>query len=211
MRDISNFKEDLKFGKIGEDACERCICSRNTTKQCINVSDIKFFQDRDIDFVQITQDNISLDNVIKYMTEHPREKIPFANTFEAKTDTKGLETGNFYLEISSGKQMGFGLKSMADFWYIVFVDKNNIIQETYILNRKELLNDIFKHTVEIINRDCIYLINGKEVKDYRGYIRQYYYQNTYQGSEGKINYNIYFYLPYLIEKKIAFKLKQNFQ
>lgn len=206
-RNESNFRTDAEFGKIGENLCfEYLKKSKYSQEEPICVVDNEFFQDRDVDFVQITEKGKTIDDVIAYIQESGKKQIPFAYLFEAKTDTRGLSSGNFYLEITSGSKIGFALKSFADFWYVVFVDENNIPKEGYIINYKKLFSFVMEKIPYIEKRQCKYIKDGKEVKNSKGYTIDYLWANMFEDDKHKRNMDIYFYLPYFVENGIAKKI-----
>ena len=92
------FSEDLAFGKAGERAAWLALLESPKTRQVLDVRDDLYFQERDIDFLQLDIKN----------------KV---NKIEVKTDRKAHETGNIAFETMSNSNDGCLARSEADYIY----------------------------------------------------------------------------------------------
>lgn len=116
------FKEDLIYGETGEHVAWVHLLESPKTKQVLDVRKDKYFQDKDIDFLQLDFNN----NV---------------NKIEVKTDRQAHETGNIAFETMSNSNVGCLERSEADYIYY-YIEKTG---EVIILKLPELKGFI-KHT-----------------------------------------------------------------
>lgn len=112
------FDNDAKIGKIGEDSLRDKLYVQklkgNIQYYIDNTMDPKSQRD-DIDFTVLKLDG----NTIKY---------------ECKTDCYGISTRNVSYEITSHDFAGCLGRSNSDYIYYVFVNENNEIAESYLID-----------------------------------------------------------------------------
>lgn len=146
------FKEDLIYGETGEHVAWLNLLESPKTRQVLDVRKDKYFQAKDIDFLQLDFQN----NV---------------NKIEVKTDRKAHETGNIAFETDSNGNVGCLERSEADYIYY-YLEKS---KEVIILKLKELRGYI-KHTNprEITMGDNAkgYLLDIQNLIDYQVAIRR---------------------------------------
>lgn len=146
------FKEDLQYGETGEHIAWVSLLESPKTRQVLDVRKDKYFQEKDIDFLQLDFQN----------------KV---NKIEVKTDRQAHETGNIAFETMSNTNIGCLERSEADFIYY-YIEKTD---EVIIIKLKELKGYI-KHTSprEITMGDNArgYLLNIQDLIDYQVAIRR---------------------------------------
>lgn len=143
----SNFEYDATYyGKIGEDDLISRLQISDKSVEIINVGKNENFYDYDIDIIQMTEPGYTVDNVLEYLRMNSVQKIPFAHTYEVKTDTVSIDTRNIVYEILSHDNPGCLAKSKAEFVYYVFLDREDKIAERYILNLREWRRWIREHS-----------------------------------------------------------------
>lgn len=143
----SNFEYDAKYyGKIGEDDLVSLLQPSDKTVEIINVGNNENFFDYDIDIIQMTLPGYTIDNVLDLLRMNSIQKIPFAHTYEVKTDTVSISSRNVVYEILSHDNPGCLAKSKAEFIYYVFLDREDNIAERYILNLKEWRRWLREHS-----------------------------------------------------------------
>lgn len=146
---MGNFNADLQFGDIGETIIMNFIFNHPSTIKVINVSDDKWFQQFDIDFLQVTEDGI--------------------NKIEVKTDRIAHKTNNMVYELYSNKYSyteGCFEKTQADYLFYYIIETNIL----YIFDIYELREWVYKNKdkLKLVNMgDCAlgYLIKLKDLKD----------------------------------------------
>lgn len=146
---MSNFSDDSTFGKIGENIVANFLKKHKSTIDVIDVSNDKWFNNFDIDFLQITKNGI--------------------NKIEVKTDRIAHKTGNMVYEFISNKyasSIGCFEKTEADFLFY-YLEKTKVL---YIFDIQDLRNWVRsnKDNLKIVEMgDCAigYLIKLKEVND----------------------------------------------
>lgn len=109
------FEEDLIYGETGEHVAWVSLLESPKTRQVLDVRKDRYFQDKDIDFLQLDFNN----NV---------------NKIEVKTDRQAHETGNIVFETKSNSNEGCLARSEADYIYY-YIEKT---KEVIILRLKEL-------------------------------------------------------------------------
>lgn len=109
------FKEDLVYGETGEHVAWIHLLESPKTRNVMDVRKDKYFQDKDIDFLQLDFNN----NV---------------NKIEVKTDRQAHETGNIAFETESNSKEGCLARSEADYIYY-YIEKTG---EVIILKLPEL-------------------------------------------------------------------------
>ena len=146
------FKEDLIFGETGEHVAWIQLLESPKTRLVMDVRKDKYFQQKDIDFLQLDLNN----NV---------------NKVEVKTDRKAHETGNIAFETDSKGNVGCLERSEADYIYYYLEQTKEVI----ILKLRELKGYI-KHTNprEITMGDNAkgYLLNIQNLIDYQVAVRR---------------------------------------
>lgn len=139
-KDSPNFNNDMKLGKIGENDLKARIEKSPKTIEYIDVSDDKFFMLFDIDGIQITKKR---ENGEKYTIEDVKRSFlewtdkSFFTSYEVKTDTVSLTSRNILYEIISYDGPGCAASSRANYFYYVFVDGNDVIQERWLIDVKK--------------------------------------------------------------------------
>jgi len=139
-RDSPNFDNDMKLGKIGESDLRPRIEISPKTIEYIDVSDDPFFGLLDIDCLQITKEK---ENGEKYTVEDVKRSFlertdkSFFTSYEVKTDTVSLTSRNIVFEIISHDGPGCAAISRANYFYYVFVDRNDVIQERWLIDMKK--------------------------------------------------------------------------
>lgn len=133
------FYEDKVVGDFGEKLAFELLEKSNKTVELHNVSDDQAFQDRDIDLVQMLDDNHTLDDVRDEICKPRQPKISYANTYEVKTDKRTHDTRNFVYEIISHDGAGWAGKCKADFIIYYCTDRYDWhdVKEVYLIKLKE--------------------------------------------------------------------------
>ena len=112
---IYNFGDSIKVGKVGEKMIYNYIKDNYKFSSIENVSNVKEYQDKDVDFI----------------CSYTNDKI---YEIEIKTDT--YDSGNLYFETISSIEnntLGCMLKTTAYFLFYYFINT----KELYILNMKK--------------------------------------------------------------------------
>ena len=146
------FWEDLSAGESGEHVAWVQLLESPKTKQVLDVRKDKYFQDKDIDFLQLDVNN----NV---------------NKIEVKTDRQAHETGNIAFEIRSKASEGCLAKSEAD--YIYYYIENT--KEVIIIKLKELkgyIKHIDPKEVSMGDHAKGYLLDIQSLLDYQVAVRR---------------------------------------
>ena len=124
-----SFHSDINIGQKGENIIYDYLMNHPSTDNVINVSNDKWFQQFDIDFVQI---NGSGD----------------VNKIEVKTDRLAHKTGNMVYEIWSDRRIyskGCFEKTEADYIFYFLINTNII----YIFDTLELRDWVKKHETKL--------------------------------------------------------------
>ena len=119
------FITDIKIGNNGEDIIYNYLLHHSSTKIVVNVTNDEWFQQFDIDFLQITKDNQ-------------------INKIEVKTDRMADRTGNMVYEVYSDKRtysQGCFEKTEADYIFYYLINTNIL----YIFNTYELRQWVEEH------------------------------------------------------------------
>ena len=119
------FITDIKIGNNGEDIIYNYLLHHSSTKIVVNVTNDEWFQQFDIDFLQITKDNQ-------------------INKIEVKTDRMADRTGNMVYEVYSDRRtytQGCFEKTEADYIFYYLINTNIL----YIFNTQELREWVHKH------------------------------------------------------------------
>ena len=119
------FHSDSEIGNKGENAIFNYLLNHSSTINLIDVSKDKWFQQFDIDFLQVTNNGI--------------------NKIEVKTDRLADKTGNMVYEIWSDRRIyakGCFEKTEADYIFYYLINSRTL----YIFNTKELREWVLKHT-----------------------------------------------------------------
>lgn len=127
------FHSDNEIGNKGENTIFNFLSTHPSTITIIDVSKDKWFQQLDIDFLQITTDGD-------------------INKIEVKTDKVADRTGNMIYEVYSDSRcysMGCFEKTKADYIFYYLINTNIL----YIFNTLELRDwvSIHKHILELVN------------------------------------------------------------
>lgn len=118
------FNSDVKFGSNGEGIIYNYLLSHPSTVNVIDVTDDKWFQQFDIDFIHVTDDEV--------------------NKIEVKTDRIADKTGNIVYEIFSDKRFhtkGCFEKTHADYIFYYLINTKIL----YIFNTQELRQWVYEH------------------------------------------------------------------
>lgn len=118
------FHSDNEVGNKGESIIFNYLLNHSSTINLIDVSKDKWFQQFDIDFLQVTNNGI--------------------NKIEVKTDKLADKTGNMIYELWSDKRTyakGCFEKTEADYIFYYLINTNIL----YIFNTQELREWILKH------------------------------------------------------------------
>lgn len=145
------FYADNEIGNKGENAIFNYLLNHLSTINLIDVSKDKWFQQFDIDFLQVTNNGI--------------------NKIEVKTDRLADKTGNMIYELWSDKRTytkGCFEKTEADYIFYYLINTNIL----YIFNTQELREWVFKHKniLEKVNMGDYaigYIIKLNDLKDIR--------------------------------------------
>ena len=123
------FNSDIQVGHKGESIIYDYLINHPSTFNVINVSDDVWFQQFDIDFLQVT-------------TDYDVNKI------EVKTDRMANRTGNMVYEVYSDRRnytKGCFEKTEADYIFYYLINTNIL----YIFNTYELRQWILEHQREL--------------------------------------------------------------
>ena len=124
-----SFNSDIQIGNKGEDIIYNYLMNHPSTDNVMDVSKSWWFQQFDIDFIQI-------------------DKNGSVNKIEVKTDRMADKTGNMVYEIYSDKRtcsQGCFEKTQAD--YILYYLINTKV--LYIFDTQELREWVHKHKNEL--------------------------------------------------------------
>ena len=143
------FHKDNIVGQNGEYIIYNYLSNHSSTINLIDVSKNKWFQQFDIDFIQITKDEI--------------------NKIEVKTDRIADKTGNMVYEIYSDKRfytLGCFEKTEADYIFYYLINTNIL----YIFDTQELREWVLEHQhnlklVEMGDFALGYIIKLNDLKD----------------------------------------------
>ena len=102
------FNEDLRYGETGEHIAWVQLLESPKTRQVLDVRKDPYFQEKDIDFLQLDVKN----NV---------------NKIEVKTDRQAHKTGNIAFETKSNSNEGCLARSEADFIYYYIPEVREVI------------------------------------------------------------------------------------
>jgi hypothetical protein len=122
------FHADNEIGNKGENAIFNYLLNHSSTINLIDVSKDKWFQQFDIDFLQVTNNGI--------------------NKIEVKTDRLADKTGNMVYEIWSDRRIyakGCFEKTEADYIFYYLINTKVL----YIFNTQELRTWVNKHENEL--------------------------------------------------------------
>ena len=120
-----SFNSDIQIGNKGEIIIYNYLLNHPSTDMLVNVSNDKWFQQFDIDFVQIDGDGN-------------------ANKIEVKTDRVADKTGNMVYEYWSDRRTysaGCFEKTQADYIFYYLINTKVL----YIFNTQELREWVHKH------------------------------------------------------------------
>ena len=143
------FHKDNIVGQNGEYIIYNYLSNHSSTINLIDVSKDKWFQQFDIDFIQVTNDGI--------------------NKIEVKTDRIADRTGNMVYEIYSDKRfytLGCFEKTEADYIFYYLINTNIL----YIFNTQELREWVLEHQhnlklVDMGDFALGYIIRLNDLKD----------------------------------------------
>lgn len=143
------FNSDIIIGEKGEYKVYNYILNHPSTISLIDVSKDKWFQQFDIDFIQIADNGV--------------------NKIEIKTDRIGHKTGNMAYEVWSDRRIyskGCFEKTEADYIFYYLINSNII----YIFYTQELRYWVHKHKkdLKLINMGDYalgYIISLNKLKD----------------------------------------------
>lgn len=143
------FHKDNIVGQNGEYIIYNYLSNHSSTINLIDVSKDKWFQQFDIDFIQVTNDEI--------------------NKIEVKTDRIADKTGNMVYEVYSDKRfytLGCFEKTEADYIFYYLINTNIL----YIFDTQELREWVLEHQhnlklVEMGDFALGYIIKLNDLKD----------------------------------------------
>ena len=143
------FHKDNIVGQNGEYIIYNYLSKHSSTINLIDVSKDKWFQQFDIDFIQVTNDGI--------------------NKIEVKTDRIADRTGNMVYEVYSDKRfytLGCFEKTEADYIFYYLINTNIL----YIFYTQELREWVLEHQhnlklVEMGDFALGYIIKLNDLKD----------------------------------------------
>lgn len=143
------FHKDNIVGQNGEYIIYNYLSNHSSTINLIDVSKDKWFQQFDIDFIQVTNDGI--------------------NKIEVKTDRIADKTGNMVYEVYSDKRfytLGCFEKTEADYIFYYLINTNIL----YIFYTQELREWVLEHQhnlklVEMGDFALGYIIKLNDLKD----------------------------------------------
>ena len=143
------FHKDNIVGQNGEYIIYNYLSNHSSTINLIDVSKDKWFQQFDIDFIQVTNDGI--------------------NKIEVKTDRIADRTGNMVYEIYSDKRfytLGCFEKTEADYIFYYLINTNIL----YIFDTQELREWVLEHQhnlklVDMGDFALGYIIRLNDLKD----------------------------------------------
>ncbi len=143
------FHKDNIVGQNGEYIIYNYLSNHSSTINLIDVSKDKWFQQFDIDFIQVTKDEI--------------------NKIEVKTDRIADRTGNMVYEVYSNKRfytLGCFEKTEADYIFYYLINTNIL----YIFNTQELREWVLEHQhnlklVDMGDFALGYIIKLNDLKD----------------------------------------------
>lgn len=143
------FNSDVQVGNKGENIIYNYLINHPSTDSLIDVSKDKWFQQFDIDFLQVTNDGI--------------------NKIEVKTDKIADRTGNMVYEIYSDKRfytLGCFEKTEADYIFYYLINTNIL----YIFDTQELREWVLEHQynlklVDMGDFALGYIIKLNDLKD----------------------------------------------
>lgn len=143
------FHKDNIVGQNGEYIIYNYLSNHSSTINLIDVSKDKWFQQFDIDFIQVTNDGI--------------------NKIEVKTDKIADKTGNMVYEVYSDKRfytLGCFEKTEADYIFYYLINTNIL----YIFDTQELREWVLEHQhnlklVDMGDFALGYIIKLNDLKD----------------------------------------------
>ena len=143
------FHKDNIVGQNGEYIIYNYLSNHSSTINLVDVSKDKWFQQFDIDFIQVTNDGI--------------------NKIEVKTDRIADRTGNMVYEIYSDKRfytLGCFEKTEADYIFYYLINTNIL----YIFDTQELREWVLEHQhnlklVDMGDFALGYIIRLNDLKD----------------------------------------------
>ena len=123
-----SFIEDKKFAEMGEAKCLWLLHNSKKTRGVLDVRHDAFFQELDIDFLQLDIN----------------DKV---NKIEVKTDRQGHQTGNFVYETKSHHTEGCMTRSQEDYIYYYLCESNEVWVVSMQKLRKWLENEPIREVV----------------------------------------------------------------
>ena len=143
------FHKDNIIGQNGEHNIYNYLLNHSSTVNLVDVSKNKWFQQFDIDFIQVTKDEI--------------------NKIEVKTDRIADRTGNMVYEVYSDKRfytLGCFEKTEADYIFYYLINTNIL----YIFDTQELREWVLEHQhnlklVDMGDFALGYIIKLNDLKD----------------------------------------------
>lgn len=143
------FHKDNIIGQNGEYIIYNYLLNHSSTINLIDITKDKWFQQFDIDFIQVTNDRI--------------------NKIEVKTDKIADRTGNMVYEVYSDKRLytlGCFEKTEADYIFYYLINTNIL----YIFNTQKLREWVLEHQhnlklVEMGDFALGYIIRLNDLKD----------------------------------------------
>lgn len=141
------FSEDLAFGKTGERIAWLSLLESPKTRQVMDVRNDAYFQERDIDFLQLAINN----RIYK---------------IEVKTDRQAHATGNIAFETKSNSNEGCLARSEADYIYYYLENTGEVI----IINLpvlKGCLGNLKPEEIKMGDNARGYLIKIQDLLDLR--------------------------------------------
>lgn len=124
----------MPIAKIGEEAFRKILLRSPKVEKFVDVRDNEVFQDLDIDFIGYYQTNITTgQTVTEIFDEEP--KLTAAKTFDVKTDTMILKTGNAAFEVLTHGKLGSGYSSKAEYFVYCGVE-GETVKKAWLIERE---------------------------------------------------------------------------
>lgn len=157
---MTPFEEDLAYGEYGERIAWISLLESARTRQVLDVRKDKYFQERDIDFLQLDVNN----------------KV---NKIEVKTDRQAHTSGNIVFETKSNSNEGCLARSEADYVYY-YIEKSGELVGIKLRKLKELINANILRLREVPMGDNArgYLIAIEDLERYKVAERRKVWRNA---------------------------------
>lgn len=149
LREHTDFKQDsLIYGPIGENRLKEILLEKGYRVE--DISDRTEFMPFDIDILQFRKDIPSTtEDVLAALRNNQSCGDAGATGYEVKTDTFGIISRNIVWEDISNSNPGCMARCKADFLFYVFIDKERVIREEYLIVVRTLRRWLMEHFNEI--------------------------------------------------------------